>query len=294
MSDPRGTTPACYLHPDRPALLRCSRCERPICADDAIEAPVGYQCRECAKGAAPVRDLRSLLPEAQVTKVLVGAIAVVFVLTSLDGANQLLETFGLWPVGVGQGEWWRLVTSGFLHANLVHLGFNALLLWQLGQMLEPALGHARFTALYTAGLAGGSLGVVLLSWVTVVTPLASIPLLGPAIATSPVGLTVGASGAVFALMGAAMAGMRERGINPWQTSIGSLVALNLVLTFAIPGISVGGHVGGLLAGVLAGRLLLVPREQQRRATLITAAAAVGMLVLAGLLARATLRTLLGG
>jgi membrane associated rhomboid family serine protease len=311
--DPGTQTPACYLHPGRQAIMRCSRCEQPICADDAIEAPVGYQCRECAKGGAPVRHLRDLMPDARVTRALVGVIAALFLVSSMS--QEIISTFGLRPVlltpdGVALldqlagwyapttlaatiGEPWLLLTSAFLHANLMHVAFNGLLLWQLGHMLEPALGHARFAALYVAGLAGGGLGVVLLSWVTTLAGAQGNEFLGTVLGGNPFQLTIGASGAVFGLMGAAMVGLRNRGINPWRTSIGSLVALNLVITFLIPNISVGGHLGGLLGGVLAGKLLFVDRDQASRATIITVAAGVGMLVLAVVLAGWTVRAVLG-
>jgi membrane associated rhomboid family serine protease len=311
--DPGTQTPACYLHPGRQAIMRCSRCEQPICADDAIEAPVGYQCRECAKGGAPVRHLRDLMPDARVTRALVGVIAALFLVSSMS--QEIISTFGLRPVlltpdGVALldqlagwyapttlaatiGEPWLLLTSAFLHANLMHVAFNGLLLWQLGHMLEPALGHARFAALYVAGLAGGGLGVVLLSWVTTLAGAQGNEFLGTVLGGNPFQLTIGASGAVFGLMGAAMVGLRNRGINPWRTSIGSLVALNLVITFLIPNISVGGHLGGLLGGVLAGKLLFVDREQASRATIITVAVGVGMLVLAVVLAGWTVRAVLG-
>jgi membrane associated rhomboid family serine protease len=269
--------PACYRHPDREALLRCSRCERPICSDDAIEAPVGYQCPECAAGGQPVRHLRELMPSPQVTKVLLGIVVVVFLATQAD-QQGVFATFGLIPVLVGQGQWWLLVTSAFLHAGLMHVAFNGFLLWRLGEMLEPVLGHLRFGALYLAGLAGGGLGVVGLAWLTAFTPLASIPLLGFVFATGPASVTVGASGAVFGLMGAAMAGMRARGVDPWRTDVGSLVLLNLVITFLIPGISVGGHLGGLLAGFVAGKVLFVDAGRARRAATVTFAAAVAVLL----------------
>jgi membrane associated rhomboid family serine protease len=273
--------PACYLHPDRPALLRCSRCERPICGDDAIEAPVGYQCRPCAAGGQPVRRMVDVVQQAPVTRVLVGIIAVLFVVTSVDvtvtrllglvplavtaGGVELLrsltDAIPLTGLGDAIGEPWRLVTSGFLHANLMHVGFNGLLLWQLGHLLEPLLGRGRFLALYAAGLAGGSLGVMLVSWISTVAGLSGIDLAMRVLGGNPFQTTIGASGAVFGLMGAAMVVLRSRGINPWRTSIGTLVALNLVLTFAITSISVGGHLGGLLAGALAGKLLMVERTE---------------------------------
>ncbi|MEX0868720.1 MAG: rhomboid family intramembrane serine protease [Nitriliruptoraceae bacterium] len=278
MTDVQGPPPApdCYRHPGRPALLRCSRCERPVCGADAIEAPVGYQCPECASGAIPARRLRDVVVDARVTKILLGLIGVAFVVTQV-AEPRILQQFGLVPVAVGDGAFWLVITSGFLHSGLMHVAFNGILLWRLGEMLEPALGHARFAALYLFGLLGGSLGVVLLAWATVATPLASIPVLSTALGTHPLSVTVGASGAVFGLMGAAISGMRVRGVNPWRTDIGSLVLLNLVLTFVIPGISVGGHVGGLLAGMAAGKLLLVASRR-----------AITVFVLAGVLFVATI------
>jgi membrane associated rhomboid family serine protease len=130
------------------------------------------------------------------------------------------------------GEWWRIVTSGFLHSQnlLLHVAFNGYLLYLLGQMLEPGIGTNRFAAVYFAGLFGGSAGALALSWSAG---------------------TIGASGAVFGLMGAAMVLLRKRGINPWKTSIGTLVLINLAFTFLAPGISIGGHVGGIIGGALA-------------------------------------------
>jgi membrane associated rhomboid family serine protease len=163
-----------------------------------------------------------------VTRTLVGIAVAVFLVQQVSPLP--FRAGALFGPAVAAGEWWRLVTAGFLHGGLLHIGFNGYLLWMLGQMLEPALGRARFTALFAAGLFGGSAGALALSYTSA---------------------TIGASGAVFGLMGAAMVGMRVRGVNPMQTSIGSLVVLNLVLTFVLPGISIGGHVGGLLGGALA-------------------------------------------
>jgi membrane associated rhomboid family serine protease len=218
---------------------------------------------------------------------------VIYIGTQAD-AGTVINTFGLRPVVVGMGEWWLLVTSGFLHANLMHVGFNGFLLWRLGEMLEPSLGHTRFGALYAAGLAGGSLGVVLLSWLWAVTPLADIPVLGGVITSDPRIPTIGASGAVFALMGAAVVGLRNRGVNPWRTDIGTLVLLNLAITFFIPGISVGGHLGGLLAGMAVGKLVFVPAERRRRATVLATTAAVVMFAIALALSYGILEAMLRG
>lgn len=305
-------TPACYLHPKREALLRCSRCERPICGDDAIEAPVGYQCPRCAEGGTPVRRLADVTTAAPLTRALVYVIGGLYLVTLV--VPGLVDAFALRPIllapggpevlaaapwyepgalALAIGEPWRLITSAFLHANLMHVGFNGLLLWQLGHMLEPTLGRARFASLYLAGLAGGGLGVVLLSWVTTLAGVADIAIVERVLGGNPVQATIGASGAVFGLMGAAMINLHARGINPWKTSIGTLVLLNLVITFVFPGISVGGHLGGLLGGALAGKLLTVGREEARRATIRTTAFGIGMLVLAVVLSRAIVSALGG-
>jgi membrane associated rhomboid family serine protease len=285
------TAAACYRHPQRPALTRCSRCERPICSDDLIEAPVGYQCPGCADGGQPVRRLQDLTA-APVTRTLVVLIAVGFVVTLGRAFSPAGLAMGLIPEQLGQGEVWRLVTSGFVHAGIIHIGFNGYLLWLLGHQLEPLLGRARFLTLFVGGLVGGSLGVVLLSYLTVVTPLASIPLLGDVFATSPRGLTVGASGAVFGLFGAAMVAMRHRGIDPWRSDIGTLVLLNLAITFVFSSaISVGGHLGGLAIGAVIGRLVF--RDRQRPSLIAAIAVTVALGVLTIVLARAIAAALTG-
>ena len=235
---PVDTATTCYRHPDREAPLRCTRCDRPSCLDDAVDAPVGFLCPDDAQQSARVRRVTAAA-SGDVTKVLTGMLVAIYVLQQVglgDLTNRGL-TFG--PL-IAEGEWWRLVTGGFLHGGLLHIGFNAYLLYQLGMMLEPVLGRSRFLAVYAAGLAGGSAGVMLLSW------------------DAP---TLGASGAVFGLMGAAMIMLRRRGINPWQTSIGSLVLLNLVITFIIPAVSIGGHLGGLAGGALAAATLLAAEDR---------------------------------
>jgi membrane associated rhomboid family serine protease len=135
--------------------------------------------------------------------------------------------------------------------------------------------------------------VVLLSWLWAATPLADLPVIGNVVTSHPGIPTIGASGAVFALMGAAMAGLRNRGVNPWRTDIGGLVLLNLGITFFVPGISVGGHIGGLLGGVLAGKLLMVGAEDRRAAAIRVGAIGVAMLVVAVVVGRLILNALTG-
>ena len=176
-----------------------------------------------------------------VTKVLVAANAAVFFLVLADGgqlwpaAGDLTEVeangalFG--PLIAEEGEWWRIVTGGFLHRGLPHIVLNMALLWLLGGQLERALGAIRFSILYLGSLLAGAFGALLVD---------------------PDALTVGASGAVFGLMGAAVAAQRASGISPWKSGIGGLVLINLLFTFTVASISVGGHVGGLIGGYLIG------------------------------------------
>jgi len=148
-----------------------------------------------------------------------------------DGTRFVTEPHG----------WYRLITSGFLHFGIVHIGLNMFFLWVLGPMLEPALGRVRFILLYIAALLGGSLGVILLD---------------------KGGISAGASGAVFGLLAAAAIGQWRRGINPLTTGIGATLLMNLVITFAIPGISIGGHIGGIVAGSICGWVMLAPAYHQ--------------------------------
>jgi len=175
--------------------------------------------------------------------------------------SDLQSRLSLYGPAVARGEWYRLVSSGFVHYGLIHIGFNMLLLYQLGLMLEPALGRTRFVALYFAALLTGSFGALLLS---------------------PHVFSGGASGAVFGLFGAAAAGLRQRGVSVMRTGIGGLLVINLIFTFVIPGISIGAHLGGLAGGTAAGWFVLRPSPTRRSAVaglavaaIITAAALAG-------------------
>lgn len=164
-----------------------------------------------------------------------------FVLTALGGGDPMGRRgdwhlrLALFGPAVDAGDWYRLLTSGFVHYGLIHLAFNMVILYRFGLMLEPALGRTRMLALYLSALLVGSLGVMLME---------------------PDAITAGASGAVFGMVGAAAVGLRQRGIDVWQSGVGPLLAINLVFTFAVPGISVGGHVGGLIGGALVGGAML--------------------------------------
>jgi membrane associated rhomboid family serine protease len=231
----------CYRHPDRETGVSCSNCGRPICPDCMTSTPVGMRCPECAKQKTKVRNMRAAYDARPVVTIGIIAVNVLiyFGMSSQTDAfaplrDSITGKYGLFGPLV-QDEPYRLLTAGFLHArNPLHVGFNMYILWFLGQLLEPGLGPFRFGALYVASLLSGSLGAVLLS---------------------PNSLTVGASGAVFGLMGAAFVMQRARGIDPMQSGIGPMILLNLAFGFIIPNVSVAGHVGGLVGGALAGFLM---------------------------------------
>jgi membrane associated rhomboid family serine protease len=252
------TVQYCHIHPDRETLRSCSRCDRPTCGACLRDAPVGQHCIVCLKQAQPstktqvvrnakVTKARATNMSAPITRVLIAINAIVFVYTEfLQQINSsdlaVFATAGT-DFGVGNGEWWRLITSGFLHFSIIHIGFNMFILWQLGHSLEPALGPWRYIGLYLVSLLGGSFGALLLT---------------------PFGFTGGASGAVFGLAAAATVASRQRGV-PFNASWGPTLLINLVITFTIPGISIGGHVGGLIFGGVAGGVLMHPRLRGRDA-----------------------------
>jgi membrane associated rhomboid family serine protease len=236
----------CYRHPKRETGVSCSNCGKPICPDCMTPTPVGMRCPDCSRQSTPVRTMRNIYAEPTVTFVLIGINVLMYLGMMLSGGSgsqvshdlQLVaigaSSDGSSLIGVADGEYWRLLTSGFLHsATPVHILFNMYALYWLGTMLEPTLGHRRFVALYFASLFAGSLGSLI-----------------TADATQG---TVGASGAVFGLMAAAVVFQRARGVDPWRSGLGPVILLNLALPFLAPGlnISIGGHVGGLIGGGIA-------------------------------------------
>jgi membrane associated rhomboid family serine protease len=240
-----GETATCYRHPDRETGLSCSECGRPICVDCMTVAPVGIRCPDHARNAArpqqPVtqrvrnvgRSTREL-PTALVTKTLVGINVGVYLAELVMGSDingssgTIFEHGALFGPLVAHGDWWRLITAAFLHYGPIHLFMNMLALWWLGAPVEMALGHWRFLMLYiVAGLAG-SAGALLLS---------------------PTAVTVGASGAIFGMLGAGLV-LEYEATGQIGGSYLTLIIVNLAFTFAVPGISIGGHLGGLIAGAL--------------------------------------------
>lgn len=204
---------------------------------------VGMRCPECsAESTRVVRGPQiAASGDPVVTYTLIGICALAFVATGFgaggnalfqDGALQgftMVNGFQEYSGGVNGGELWRLVTSGFLHASMIHILFNMYLLFILGQMFERRWGSGRFGAIFFTALLCGSVG---------------------ALAQTTLGPTVGASGAVFGLMGAALVQLYADGEDPWRSNIGILVLINLALGFIIEGVSVGGHIGGLIGGAL--------------------------------------------
>jgi membrane associated rhomboid family serine protease len=238
----------CYRHPSRETGVSCSNCGRPICPDCMTPTPVGMRCPECAKQKTKVTR-GAVAPgryDAPATYVLI-ALNVAAYLVEIaggggglePGASSIIFDFGLFGPSVAEGEWYRLLTSGFLHASIVHIGFNMFALYFLGRILEPGIGTVRFVSIYLASLFAGSLGALLLD---------------------PNALTYGASGAVFGIFGATFVIARHRGIEGLAASIGVVLLLNLAITFGNPEISIGAHLGGLVAGVLCA-LIVVAGER---------------------------------
>ncbi len=264
---------ACYRHPGRETGVSCSNCGRPICPDCMTSTPVGMRCPECARQKTPVRTLRNVYAQPTVTYVLIGICVLLYLGTQISNSPVFIDLGTLGSgfyegqvIGVAEGEYWRLVTGAFLHDGLLHIGFNMYILYWLGTMLEPAMGHVRFSALYFASLLAGSFG---------------------AIAMKPHALTVGASGAVFGLMAAAFIFQRARGIDPWRSGLGPVILLNLALPFVFTNlnISIGGHIGGLIGGAIAA-LAIERLGAMRRGDLlpVLACAAVGLVSVVGAIA----------
>jgi membrane associated rhomboid family serine protease len=253
----------CYRHPDRATGLSCSECGRPICTECMTMAPVGIRCPEHSGKPQGVQRVTSGVRRAsfegataKVTRALIGINVAVYIAELLQGSgvqanhgsiyqNGALIANGVkfgdslagvpagipFPnlVGVAHGDWWRLFTSAFLHYGPFHLILNMLALYWFGSLLERRIGSGRFLLLYIVSGLAGSAGALI------------------AAPTTP---TVGASGAIFGILGAGLVLEMQRD-NVFGGSALGLIVINLVLTFAIPNISIGGHIGGLIGGVVA-------------------------------------------
>lgn len=299
-ADPTSQTgvPTCYRHPDRETYIRCQRCGRPICPDCMRDAAVGFQCPSCvAEGAKSTRSGRTAYGGLRPTKasttsmVLIGVNVVVFLMALASGgtAGKLVAYLGqhtlgrcelpdgryfpgvtqavcegagpssaYFAPGVADGALWQLLSNGFLHASILHIGLNMLALYALGPQLEVALGRTRFLALYVVSLLAGS---TLVLW-----------------AADENTLTLGASGAIFGLLGATLVIAYKVGGNVQQILL--WVGLNALITFTVPYISWQGHLGGFLGGAAVAAVLVYSPRGPRRSVVQAAGLASVVAVLA--------------
>jgi membrane associated rhomboid family serine protease len=233
----------CYRHPDRVTGLSCSECGRPICTECMTAAPVGIRCPEHSGKPQGVQRVTSGVRRAsfegtgaKVTKALVAINVAVYVaeLATGGGVNGTGSTIYLHGVLFGplveQGDWWRLLTAAFLHYGPVHLILNMVGLYWFGSLLEERIGSGRYLMLYLVSGLAGSAGALL--W--------SNGFLTP---------TVGASGAIFGILGAGLVLERQRDYVFGGSAMG-VILINFVLTFSISSISKGGHIGGLVGGIV--------------------------------------------
>lgn len=241
------------------------------------QASVGWHCPDCVAGYA--REARPAERAVQVamhghpplvTKAIMAMCGLVFAWDLSQGANLMSgagsttsRELSLWaPAMEFQGEWYRAITAGFAHSGLIHIGFNMWLLWQLGRSLEGRLGALGFGTMYITGILGGSLGALL---------------------AEPRASAVGASGAVFALMGAMVVLQRMSGMSIMNSGLGGLLVINILFSFR-PGISWGGHIGGLAAGLAMGAIMALLRERGPKHTALAPAgfAALGLACAVGI------------
>lgn len=259
-----ATAPApltCYRHPNRQTGVSCPECGRGLCPDCMVYTPVGIKCAEHAgvatgpaKVASSARRFGVEGTGALLTKILIGVNVAVYVLLLAAGGGTLnspggelfvdgaligfnVNPFTGDPIGVAEGEWWRLVTSMFMHASLIHLGMNMLFLWWIAAPVEEAIGRWRFALIYLAGGLGGAAGALVFGKYGLFDSSLGTP-------------TVGASGALYGILGAALVFERQRHYVLGGGALG-IIVLNLVLSLTLSNVSVGGHVGGLVAGALA-------------------------------------------
>lgn len=263
MQPPEPDVPTCYRHPDRETYVRCGRCERYICPDDMISASVGFQCPECVKaGNKGVREARTVTGgkvsanPGLITFVLLGINVLVFL--AVQGSTQVLNDLLLYPPEIAQGEYYRLISGAFLHQQTVHIALNMLFLYLFGRPLEAALGRPRFLATYLICGLGGSTASYLFN--------------------SPTTGSLGASGAVFGVIGALLVVERRFSSDPRGVVI-SLVILVLP-GILLTGIDWRGHVGGLLTGLALGAVYVYAPRPGRLAWHVGAAVGVTALLAA--------------
>ena len=262
-------TPVCARHSDRPTRLRCTRCDRPACPDCLRDAAVGMQCVDCVnEGRRTVRRSRTLVGAEEsgrviVTPVLIALNVLAYVVTVFQSGSafansesSLFTATSMIPEFTAAGEWWRILTSGFMHFGLWHLLLNMAVLYIVGNHVEPELGRLRFIAVYFLSLLGGSAAAFYFG--TVCQELA------------------GASGAVFGVMGALLIVWKRKKRD--ISLIVVVVVINLVSNF-FTNASLLGHLGGFVIGGLL--TLAMVRAPQKNRNLYQIAAVVAAVVLLG-------------
>lgn len=265
-----GAAPVCPRHPDQVSYVTCQRCGRPTCPACQRHAPVGVHCVDCARAAErAARPQRSLLgvpmrTRPYVTITMIGLSVGLFLLGRVDaGASRDLLIFS--PLA-GSVEPWRMLTTAFLHAGLLHLALNMYALWVTGPFLEKLLGTWRFLALYLLAAFGGTVAVLLLT---------------------PYDMwrwgTVGASGAVFGLFAAAALALRRVGGDYRQILI--VIALNVVISFTIPNISWQAHLGGMAVGAAVTALYLYLPKRMRTAGAVAGVIGIALVLVVATVAR---------
>jgi membrane associated rhomboid family serine protease len=234
---PDVAAPSCYRHPDRPTRLACARCGRPICADCSIDASVGQRCPTCVREEGTQRVVRAtggrvgLRALAPATYTIIALTVAGYLLQAVGIAS--VGRFGMSPVFVQVGEWWRLLSHALLHGGIWHIAFNMYALYILGPSLERGLGTTRFVTAYVFATVAGGTSIYFLA--------------------APGSFAVGASGAIFGLFGlwfgSAFATRRSVGGDAQFRSVLSLLLINAAISL-LPGISWQGHLGGFVAGVV--------------------------------------------
>ena len=243
-----SSAPVCFRHPDRVSYVKCTRCVRPICPDCMINASVGFQCPECVHGAAASAPKITspvgapLAEKPTVTYVLIGINVFAFLLMLVSGTEETATQWGMFPPSIAlDNEWWRLVTSAFLHGGWLHIAFNMYVLYSLGPTLERLLGHSRYLMLYLLAALGGAVCSYAFSDVLTVS--------------------VGASGAIFGLMGALVVAGRKLRYDITQVLI--LLAVNFAIGFMAPSVDWRAHVGGMVVGAAVAAIFVLPPARLR-------------------------------
>jgi membrane associated rhomboid family serine protease len=254
----------CYRHPNRQTGVSCSSCGNPICPDCMTPTSVGMRCPECAREKTKVKTAGQVRQRAtagagrySMTQILIAVNVIVFLAETATGSSLGGVSNGshghLYTDGALFGpyinevhhQYYRLLTSGFLHDGILHILFNMWFLYAVGPALERGIGRWNFLAIYLASLFAGSFGALLFQ---------------------PLAPTVGASGALFGLLGALIVIANRRGISIWQSGLGLTLVINIVFSLSIAGISIGGHIGGFVGGAICGWLYLELAERRRMQT----------------------------